>query len=80
MRLQPECPASEDACYTMPSVKVRLADLNHAAGAIGGGWRSSAARFALLGRLTPRSGQQRRQPREWRRHQANHGVDDALRR
>ncbi len=30
MRLLQECPASEDACYTLLSVKVRLADLNHA--------------------------------------------------
>ncbi len=30
MRLLSGCPASEDACYTMTPVKVRLADLNHA--------------------------------------------------
>ncbi len=30
MRLLPECLASEDACYTMSTVEVRLADLNHA--------------------------------------------------
>ena len=30
MRHLPECPASEDAYYyTLPFVKVRLADLNH---------------------------------------------------
>ena len=30
MRPSPGCPASEDACYTRTSVKMRPADLNHA--------------------------------------------------